>query len=85
MSIIGWIIIGAVAGWLASMVTGRNESMGWVKNILAGIVGAFVGGLVYGLITGDDFTAEFNIGTLLVATIGAIIVLLVINFVGERT
>jgi uncharacterized membrane protein YeaQ/YmgE (transglycosylase-associated protein family) len=85
MSIIAWIVIGALAGWIASIIMGRNDSMGWVKNIAAGIAGAFVGGLVYGLITGGDFTAGFNIGTLIVATVGAIIVLAIVGFVGERT
>lgn len=85
MSIIGWVVIGALAGWIASIIMGRNDSMGWIKNILAGIAGAFVGGLVWGLISGDDFTAGFNIGTLIVATIGAIIVLAIVGFVQERT
>jgi uncharacterized membrane protein YeaQ/YmgE (transglycosylase-associated protein family) len=84
MSIIGWLVIGALAGWIASIIMGRNDSMGWVKNILAGIVGAFVGGLVYSLITGADFTAGFNIGTLVVATLGAIVVLAVVGGVGHK-
>jgi uncharacterized membrane protein YeaQ/YmgE (transglycosylase-associated protein family) len=85
MSIIGWIVIGALAGWIASIIMGRNDSMGWIKNILAGVVGAFVGGLLYSLITGADFAAGFNIGTLIVATIGAIVVLAIVGGVGERT
>jgi uncharacterized membrane protein YeaQ/YmgE (transglycosylase-associated protein family) len=75
MSIIGWLIIGALAGWIASMIMGRNGEMGWLANIVVGIVGAFVGGLVYGLVTGSDFMATFSIGTLLVAIIGAIVLL----------
>ena len=74
MSIIGWIVIGAIAGWFASIVTGRNEEMGWFQNIVAGIVGALLGGFLYGLLTGDEFMQSFNLGTLLVATLGAIIV-----------
>lgn len=75
MSIIGWIIIGAVAGWLASMITGRNEEMNWFENIVVGIVGALVGGFLYGLLSGDDYTSGFNIGTLIVAVIGATLLL----------
>ncbi len=77
MSIIGWIIIGAVAGWLASMITGRNEEMNWFENIVVGIVGALVGGFLYGLLTDSDFASSFSLGTLLVATLGAIVVLFI--------
>jgi uncharacterized membrane protein YeaQ/YmgE (transglycosylase-associated protein family) len=85
MSIIGWLVIGALAGWIASMIMGRNDQMGWIKNIVVGVIGAFVGGFVYGLLTDADFTAGFNIGTLLVATIGAVIFLFLWGLVAERT
>lgn len=75
MSIIGWIIIGGVAGWLASLVMGTSERQGCILNIVLGIVGAFVGGIVWGMISGDDFVAEFSIGTLLIAVLGAVIIL----------
>ncbi len=86
MSIIGWVIIGALAGWLASLIMGRNQSMGWIANILVGIVGAFVGGLIWALITGTGFVATFSIGTLLVAIVGAIVLLFIWGLVsGRRT
>ena len=75
MSIIGWIVIGAVAGWLASIIMKRNDSMNWLENIIVGILGALAGGFLYGLLTDSDYTGGFNIGTLLIATIGAIILL----------
>ncbi len=77
MSIIGWIIIGAVAGWLASIITDRNDEMNWFENIVVGVIGALVGGFLYGLLTGADYTSTFSIGTLLVATAGATVLLFV--------
>ncbi len=75
MSIIGWIIIGGVAGWLASLIMGTSGRQGCITNIVLGIVGALVGGIIWGMISGDDFVAEFSIGTLLVATLGAVVIL----------
>jgi uncharacterized membrane protein YeaQ/YmgE (transglycosylase-associated protein family) len=84
MSIIGWLIIGALAGWLASMVTGRNEEMNWLENIVVGVVGALIGGFLYGLLTDSDWTSTFSLGTLLVATLGAIVILFVYNAIRSR-
>ena len=47
MGILSWIVLGGIAGWLASIVTKRNDRMGCITNILAGVVGAFVGGWVF--------------------------------------
>jgi uncharacterized membrane protein YeaQ/YmgE (transglycosylase-associated protein family) len=83
MSIIGWIIIGALAGWIASMIMGRNGRMGWLANIIVGIVGALIGGFVWGLITSAPFVATFSLGTLLVAILGAIILLAIYGAVSR--
>ncbi|NLB36718.1 MAG: GlsB/YeaQ/YmgE family stress response membrane protein [Clostridiales bacterium] len=84
LGIIGWIVIGAVAGWIASMITGNNRKMGAGKNIIAGIIGGFVGGLVMNLLGGEG-TTGFNLWSLLVATAGAVIVLLIVNAVKRPT
>ncbi len=84
MSIIAWIIVGALAGWIASMIMGENGQMGWVANIVVGIIGAFIGGIVYALVTGAHFTAGFNIGTVLVSIVGAVILLAVYRAVAAR-
>lgn len=78
MSILGWIIIGAAAGWIASMVTKNNKQMGAGLNILVGIIGAFIGGLIMNLLGGNGITG-FNLWSLLVATGGAIVLLLIVN------
>lgn len=85
MSIIGWLIIGAVAGWIASMILGRNQQMNWLENIIVGIVGALVGGFLYGLLADSDWDSSFSIGTLLVAIVGAVIVLAIWNAIRSRT
>lgn len=74
MGILGWIILGALAGWLASKVTGKDRQMGPVANILVGIVGAFVGGLIMNLLGGAGVTG-FNLWSLLVAVLGAVVLL----------
>lgn len=80
MGIIGWIVIGAIAGWIASLITGNNKSMGAGMNILVGVAGGFIGGVVMNLIGGYGVTG-FNLWSLLVATAGSVILLLIVNTV----
>jgi uncharacterized membrane protein YeaQ/YmgE (transglycosylase-associated protein family) len=74
MSIIAWLIVGALAGWIAGKIVPGDEGYGVIGTIIAGIVGALVGGFVLGLITGEDFTTGINIPTILAAIVGAVIV-----------
>ncbi|WP_331618288.1 GlsB/YeaQ/YmgE family stress response membrane protein [Serpentinicella sp. ANB-PHB4] len=60
MGIIAWVIFGALAGWLASKFTGNDAQMGAMENIIVGIVGAAIGGLVFELIGGSGVTG-FNL------------------------
>lgn len=83
MGIVGWIIIGAAAGWIASLVTGNDKRMGTGKNILAGVIGGVIGGFFMNLIGGYGITG-FNLWSLLVATLGAIILLSVVNAIRRR-
>jgi uncharacterized membrane protein YeaQ/YmgE (transglycosylase-associated protein family) len=83
MSIIGWIVLGAIAGWLASMVAGRNAQMGLLANIIAGIIGALIGGFLFSMFGGAGVTG-FNIYSLLVAFVGAVVVLLIWNAISGR-
>lgn len=83
MGIIGWIIIGALAGWIASMITKNNKQMGAGLNILVGIIGGFIGGFIMNLLGGSGITG-FNVWSLLVAIIGAVVLLLIINAIKRK-
>lgn len=78
MGIISWIIVGGIAGWLASMITGDNQKMGVGSNILVGIVGGVIGGFVMNLVGGTGMTG-FNLWSLVVSFVGSVILLLIIN------
>lgn len=83
LGIIGWLIIGALAGWIASKLTGNDKEMGAVKNIIIGIIGGVIGGFAMNLIGGFGITG-FNIWSLFVAVIGAVILLSIINLVKKK-
>jgi uncharacterized membrane protein YeaQ/YmgE (transglycosylase-associated protein family) len=83
MGIIGWIILGGLAGWIASLITKRNDQMGCISNIVAGIVGALVGGWVFSLFGGGGVTG-LNLPSLIVAVVGAVIVLAIFNAIFGR-
>ena len=77
-SLLIWVIVGGVAGWLAGLVV-RGFGFGLVGNIVVGIVGAFLGGWLFGMI-GFTFLPGI-INTIITAFIGAVILLLVIRVV----
>jgi uncharacterized membrane protein YeaQ/YmgE (transglycosylase-associated protein family) len=84
MSIIAWIVVGAIAGWIASKVVPGDEGYGVLGGLIAGIVGALVGGWLFGLLTGgDDWLTGINIGTILAAIVGAIIVVFLWNMIAR--
>ncbi|MEL6540343.1 MAG: GlsB/YeaQ/YmgE family stress response membrane protein [Pseudomonadota bacterium] len=81
----GWIIaliVGGVAGWLASMVMNRDASMGIFWNIVVGCVGSIVGNMIAGPLLGiSGSVQEFSIVGLIVAVVGAIVLLGGVNLV----
>jgi uncharacterized membrane protein YeaQ/YmgE (transglycosylase-associated protein family) len=83
MGIISWIILGAIAGWVASKITGRDDRMGCLANLAAGVAGAFIGGAIVSLLTGG-FTLRFDVVSFIVAIAGAVLVLAVVNFLSGR-
>ena len=80
MGILAWIILGALAGWLASKLMGTDAQQGAMANIIVGIVGALIGGFVASLLGGSGVTG-FNLYSLLVAVVGAVILLAIVKAV----
>lgn len=79
MSIIIWIIVGALAGWIASMIMKTDAQMGALANIVVGIIGAFIGGWVVGLFGVNVAEGELNIPSILTAILGAVILLAILK------
>lgn len=81
MNIIAWIIFGALAGWIASMIMGANARMGALANIVVGIVGAIIGGFLMTNVFGAQGVTGFNLTSLLVAIGGAVVLLFLAGLV----
>ena len=78
INLILWIILGAAAGWIASMIMRRDAQMGALENIIVGIVGALLGGFLFNLL-GLPGDTGFNFWTLLVAIFGSVVLLFLIG------
>lgn len=80
MSILAWIVLGAIAGYLAGFLVRGDEGMGVIGHILLGIVGALVGGFLAGVLFGaDPIDGALDISSIVVATIGAVLTVVVVN------
>lgn len=79
VDIIVWLVVGGVIGWLASMLMATDGEQGILLNIVVGIVGAFIAGLLFnrGTINQTDFSLE----SLLVSFVGAVILLAIVNLI----
>ena len=75
MSILGWIVLGLIAGWLAGVLV-KGSGYGVIGDIILGILGAIVGGWITSTLMGVDVTG-FNLESLLVAVLGAIVVIFI--------
>ena len=85
MGIISWLVVGAIAGYLAGFIVKGDEGLGVIGHIALGIVGGLVGGFLAGLITGGDYTTGINITTIIVAIIGAVVLVWGYNFIRGRS
>ena len=76
---LSWIVFGALAGWVASLIAGTSDRQGCITNIAVGIIGAFIGGLAFSALTGDPVLLDWNLGSFVVAVIGAVVLLFVLR------
>ncbi|SJZ94525.1 Uncharacterized membrane protein YeaQ/YmgE, transglycosylase-associated protein family [Lysobacter spongiicola DSM 21749] len=81
MSIIIWLIVGGIIGWIASMIMKTDAQQGIFLNIVVGIIGAFLGGWLAGLmgIGGGDINDGISIPSILISLVGAIVLLAIVN------
>ncbi len=79
MGLILWLIIGGVIGWLASIIMRTDAQQGIFLNIVVGVVGAFIGGLLFA--GGNINNAPLTISSFLVSLLGAVILLAIVNLV----
>ena len=73
-----WVLLGALAGWIASMIMSRNAQMGALANIVVGIVGAVIGGFLMNAVGAAGVTG-FNLYSILVAIGGAVVLLFIVG------
>ena len=83
MGILGWIIVGFVAGALARTVTGTRSRMGCLGTIVVGIAGGLLGGIIFNA-AGDRGIGAFGLRSMFVAFIGAVVLLLIVGLFSDR-
>jgi uncharacterized membrane protein YeaQ/YmgE (transglycosylase-associated protein family) len=84
MGFIGMIVIGLLAGWLTGLLM-KGGGYGIVGDLVLGLIGSVVGGWVTALLLGVDLTSGFNLTTLLVSIIGAVIVVAIFRLITRRS
>ena len=86
MNIISWLVLGAIAGYLAGFLVKGDEGLGVIGHVILGIVGALVGGFLAGALLGSDpIDGALDISSIVAATVGAIIVVVVASLVTRNT
>lgn len=83
MGIILWIIFGALAGWIASVIMKTDSNQGTIMDIAMGVIGAMVGGFLMGIV-GQSGVTGFNLYSLAVAVIGAVVVIYIGRMIRNR-
>jgi len=84
MGIVGWIIVGFVAGALARGVTGGGWNLGCIGTVLVGVIGGLLGGMLFNL-AGSEGIGDFGLRSMFVAFVGAVVLLLVVGLLTGRS
>jgi uncharacterized membrane protein YeaQ/YmgE (transglycosylase-associated protein family) len=81
MNLIIWLVVGGILGWIASMIMGTDARQGLLLNVIVGIVGAFLGGLLLAPLfgTGTINQGDLSLGSLIVSLLGAVALLAIVN------
>ena len=87
MGFLVWLLVGGVVGWLASLVMKTDAQQGIILNVVVGIVGAFLGGLLISPLVGLPTinSGVLSVGSVLVSLVGAIILLAIVNLFRRRS
>jgi uncharacterized membrane protein YeaQ/YmgE (transglycosylase-associated protein family) len=86
MTIIGWIVLGAIGGWIGGLLVKGDEGLGVIGHVVLGIVGAALAGWLVTLITKEDpMDGVFDISSLLTAIVGAVVLVVVVNMIQGRS
>ena len=83
MGIVGWVVVGFVAGAFARAVTGGGWNLGCVGTVLVGVVGGLLGGMLFNL-AGSEGIGEFGLRSMFVAFVGAVVLLVIVGFATGR-
>ena len=85
MEWLAWLVVGAIAGWLAGLLVKGDEGLGVIGHIVLGLVGALLGGWVVSLVTGNDpMDGVFDISTIVTAVVGAVVLVLLGSMIMGR-
>ncbi len=78
MELIAFLVLGGIAGWIASLIMGTDASQGIFLNVVVGVIGAFIGGMLFNAF-GSAGVSGFNIYSLVVAVLGAVVLLFIVR------
>ena len=85
MEWLAWLVVGAIAGWLAGLLVKGDEGLGVIGHVVLGLVGALLGGWVVSQVTGNDpMDGVFDVSTIVTAVIGAVVLVLLVSMITGR-